>query len=94
MDDQQQLADLRHQIDTLDHELLELLARRMAAVKTIGQYKKARTLEPFDPERWQSLLAERLALARSLHLSEKFVTKIYQIIHEYALAIEAEVDAP
>ncbi|HEY5442740.1 MAG TPA: chorismate mutase [Candidatus Saccharimonadales bacterium] len=85
-----QLENLRRQIDALDKQLLELLSKRMSIVREVGQYKQQHDLEPLDPERWQTLLAERLELATSLDLSEAFVSELYRLIHEYALAIEAE----
>lgn len=84
------LADLRRQIDSLDEQLLQLLARRMADVRSVGQYKKGRGLPPLDEQRWQTVLQTRLDRAESLGLSEEFIAKLYQLIHEYALSIEAD----
>jgi len=91
MDNQDdKLADLRRQIDALDDELLQLLARRMNKVREVGRYKKARGLPPLDQQRWQTVLEMRLAGAGALQLSQEFITKLYQLIHEYALEIEAD----
>jgi chorismate mutase len=91
-DDSDKLADLRQQIDALDGQLLQLLAQRMDHVREIGEYKKAHSLPPLDAERWQSVLATRLAEAKALGLSEDLVTQLYQIVHEYALSIEASIE--
>ena len=91
-DDSDKLADLRRQIDALDDELLQLLAKRMDHVREVGQYKKSHNLPPLDAERWQSVLATRLAEAQKLGLSDEFVTQLYQLVHEYALSIEAAIE--
>lgn len=84
------LTDLRRQIDTLDEQLLQLLASRMADVRLVGQYKKSRGLPPLDEKRWRAVLRSRLDRAEALDLSEEFITKLYQLIHEYALSIEGD----
>ena len=38
------LSELRHQIDNLDNQLLELLAKRMRISREIGQYKKEHSM--------------------------------------------------
>lgn len=83
------LEDLRRQIDRLDEQILQLLASRMADVRSVGQYKKGRGLPPLDEERWQAVLQARLDKAESLGLSKEFIAKLYRLIHEYALSIEA-----
>jgi chorismate mutase len=84
------LADLRRQIDGLDKQLLQLLARRMAEVREIGRYKQAHSLAPLDEQRWQTVLQSWLVTAESFGLSEEFITKLYKLIHEYALSIESD----
>lgn len=83
------LADLRRQIDALDEQLLQLLASRMAKVRSVGQYKRDRGLPPLDERRWQTVLQSRLDKAEALGLSEEFIAELYRLIHEYALSIEA-----
>lgn len=85
-----ELAALRRRIDETDREILALLGKRMATVGEVGRYKQAHDLAPFDSARWEALLAERLEMAKSLGLSDEFITKLYQLIHDYALQIEAE----
>jgi len=82
------LVELRTRIDDLDKELLQILGRRMATVREIGLYKKAHSLAPLDQQRWQMVMNERLSIAEALGLSDEFVGKLYQLIHEYALEIE------
>jgi len=59
--------------------------------KKIGMLKKAHGSEPLDQKRWQIVLQSKLALARSLGLSEKLVKEIYEQIHQAALEIEGNL---
>lgn len=90
MSTESELDKLRAKIDSLDDELLQALARRMEVVKGVGAYKKAEGLELRDDERLRQLLKERLERAEALGLPKDLVRDIYELIHEYALRIEAE----
>jgi len=84
------LADWRKQIDRLDEELINVLAKRINIVKKIGKYKKENGIPPLDQKRWQEVLKSKLSKARLLNISEKFVERIYNIIHEHSLEIESK----
>lgn len=75
------LDEYRSAIDEIDNQLLELLSRRMDVSSLIGELKKQYNLAPYQPERWQSLLNDRLNKGASLHLNEHFVKKIFEVLH-------------
>lgn len=84
------LDGLRKKIDSIDEELLTILAKRMEVVRAVGRYKKTHGLELRDEERLQALLNGQLERAASLDLSKEFVAELYELIHKYALETEAE----
>ena len=84
------LENWRKEIDALDKELLEIVAKRMDIVRKIGELKKLKNLPALDEERWQEVLSSKLTLAEFLKLPKTFVEKIYTIIHEEALKIEED----
>jgi len=86
--DDNTLDQLRKQIDELDDELLQVLSRRMQIVAQIGKQKKAHGIKPLDEDRMKNVLQLMLKRARILSLSEKFIEKLYALIHEYSLEIE------
>ena len=77
-----ELALLRQQIDDCDHELLAVLARRMSVSREIGQFKKAHNLRVVQPQRYQSMMKARTEEGAHLGLTEEFVQRIIQDIHE------------
>ncbi len=88
--DSNSLENWRKQIDELDKELLHTLAKRVDIVREIGKFKKAHGVAPLDQKRWQEVLQSKLLEARSLNLSEEFIEKLYNLIHEYSLEIESD----
>jgi len=76
---------LRAEIDELDERLWETIAARMDVSKRIGEWKKAHHIAPLQPERVK-VIGERLkVIGERLHLSEQFMQKMWEIIHEESL---------
>ena len=73
---------LRARIDTIDGQLLALLASRMDISREIGRYKKDHGITILQPGRWDALLEEVLAEGRRRGLPEEFVRKVFSAIHE------------
>lgn len=63
------LAALRGQIDTIDEQLLELLAKRMRISKEIGVYKKEHNMPILQSPRYSEILEKRSAMGETLELS-------------------------
>ncbi len=81
------LDDIRHQIDALDHDLLDLLSRRADLVHEVGVIKKRDGLQIYAPEREGALL-RRLVEMNQGRLPEKSIRAIYREIMSAALALE------
>lgn len=76
------LDELRRKIDSLDDELLELLAKRMAVSAEIGRYKKIHKLPVVQTGRYKTLMENRVADGERLDLPADFVKALLAIIHE------------
>ena len=82
------LTQFRNQIDSIDDQLIELLAKRFEVVKQVGAYKKEHHLPPLQPGRWQEVLEKRTQKAEEFALDSEFVVDVWNRIHEYALELE------
>ncbi len=80
-----ELEQLRQRIDECDRELVNLLARRMAVVREIGQYKQAHQVPVVQASRFDAVLRRAIELARSEGMSEAFITAVMHAIHEEAV---------
>ena len=74
------IEQLRQEIDKLDIQLVELLAKRQEITAAVGVYKKEVGKPIYDPEREAELIAKRRALAESLHLSPDLVEDLLRRI--------------
>lgn len=80
-----ELEQLRQRIDECDRELVNLLARRMAVAREIGQYKQAHHVPVVQASRFDTVLRRAIELARSEGMSEAFITAVMHAIHEEAV---------
>ncbi|MBQ4391158.1 MAG: bifunctional 3-deoxy-7-phosphoheptulonate synthase/chorismate mutase type II [Paludibacteraceae bacterium] len=83
-----ELLWLRAQIDEVDDRLWSALAERLNVVRQIGQYKHQHGLEAYQPERYQSMMAERLIWAKKNGLPEETVRSILDAIHSASVGLQ------
>ncbi|MEN9974098.1 MAG: prephenate dehydratase [Verrucomicrobiota bacterium] len=84
------LDEVRHQIDAVDQDLLDLLNRRADLVHHVGIIKKRDGLSIYAPEREEALLLRLVAMNHG-RLPEKSVRAIYREIMSSALALEDDL---
>ena len=76
------LQELRNQIDNIDEELLQLLARRSDISSKIGVIKKENNLAVLQLDRWNSILSNHIEKGKLLGLNETLVKEIFEAIHK------------
>jgi len=76
------LSELRRQIDQIDEQLLELLAKRMRISREIGVYKKEHNMPILQSPRYNEILTKRSDMGEAMELDTDFVKEILQEIHE------------
>jgi chorismate mutase len=84
-----QLNQLRDQIDQVDQQIISLLAKRMEVVDQVGKLKKQYQVKPLDASRWQQVVDARRQWAEDNQLNPDLIEKIWDLIHDQALEIEA-----
>ena len=80
-----ELLILRDDIDAIDAELLQALAKRFALSKRVGERKAYMDLEPFDGAREAEKLARLRALAADLGLNASLVDELFSRIMREAV---------
>ena len=78
---QTMLMSLRDQIDSLDGEILQLLAERMNVAEKIGHIKRENDVRILQSMRWESIAERTLARSASLGLSIEFLQSLLDAIH-------------
>lgn len=82
---------LRRQIDRLDDELLDLLAKRMSVAREIGRYKVEHGMPVVQPGRYSDLMQNRVRNGQLLGLGTDFIGGILAAIHEESVRQQLEL---
>ncbi len=85
------LEVLRSEIDKLDEELIDILARRMNVVQEIGNYKKANKITILQLKRWNQLTQDRIEAGIKMGLSREFILKLLESVHEEGIQRQIDV---
>ncbi|MBS1689365.1 MAG: chorismate mutase, partial [Bacteroidetes bacterium] len=80
-----ELEYLRQLMDSLDTEIIDLIARRMELSERMGLVKKECNMTAYQPDRWREIVETRGERAASLLLSKEFIIDIYQKIHDESI---------
>lgn len=86
-----ELVHLRRIIDSIDEELLQILAKRANIIKEIGAYKKMNNITIFQPDRWAEILQTRMALAKKLKMDESYIRRVLVEVHKEAIQIQTDM---
>ena len=79
------LTELRRQIDDIDEQMLELLAKRMRISREIGVYKKEHNMPILQSPRYSQILENRSSMGAQMDLSTDFVKEMLKEIHEESI---------
>lgn len=83
----QNLQEIRQEIDTLDLELIDLLAKRAKYVHAAAQFKNSES-DVAAPERFQQMLLQRKDWALRYQLSPEFIEDLFKKIVNYFIGVE------
>ena len=79
------LNELRRQIDELDNQLLDLLAKRMRISREIGLYKKEHDMPILQATRYDEILNKRVEQACNMDMDGEFMKTILAAINEESI---------
>ena len=82
---------LRHEIDRLDNDLLEVLARRMRVCRDIGMYKKEHSMPVLQTVRFDDIMHSLVATAVEMGMSADFMRTVLAAIHEESVRQQIEI---
>ena len=85
------IQQLRKQIDELDNQLMELLAKRMRVCREIGQYKREHNMTVLQASRYNEILSKRGAQGSLCGMGPEFVARVFESIHEESVRQQIEI---
>ena len=79
------LNTLRTQIDVVDHQLIEMLGKRMKIADKIGELKKDKNVAILQTKRWNEILGKMILEGEERGLSEEFILRMFKAIHQESI---------
>ena len=85
------LTLLRQQIDRIDRELLEVLAKRMQVSRDIGRYKKEHRMSVVQAGRYNDVIRTRLNHGVEMGMGAEFLKTVLLAIHDESVRQQIEI---
>lgn len=82
---QSELGNMREEIAQIDSDIFDLISSRMQVAQRIGFYKKANNITILQQKQWNSILDKAKSKSADLGISEEFIVKYLQAIHDESI---------
>ena len=79
------LNTLRTQIDVIDHQLIDILGKRMKIADAIGALKKDKNVAVLQSKTWNEILGKMILEGEQNKLSEEFILRVFKAIHQESI---------
>jgi chorismate mutase len=86
-----QLVELRNQVDSIDYQLIELVASRMKISEKMGEYKYKNNVAVLQIERWMEILRTRTEHGTLLHLEPAYIERFMTLLHQESIRIQTAI---
>ena len=86
-----QLEELRNQIDSIDFQLIELVASRMNISEKMGEYKFKNNVAVLQMERWLEILRTRTEHGTLRDLEPAFIERMMTLLHQESIRIQTAI---
>lgn len=85
------LASLRREIDDIDHQLFEILGKRMEVSRKIGHYKKEHAMPVVQANRYNDVIRTRVRIGAQLGMDPDFLKTVLLAIHDESVRQQIEI---
>lgn len=86
-----ELETIRNEIDRIDGNIIDMLAKRNDAIKKIAHYKREHGLPAEDMARFVAMMDERHDRAEKVWISTALIDQIFTILHDYSLKVQEPI---
>lgn len=86
-----QLEELRLQVDSIDYQIIELVASRMEASVRMGEYKCRNNVTILQMERWLEILRTRTGHGLEAGLEISFIEALMRLLHQESIRTQTVV---
>jgi 4-amino-4-deoxychorismate mutase len=85
------LEGFRQEIDAVDSQIIEALAKRFEIAKRVADFKKQQGIPMMQPERVQAVKERRRKLGMQHGLDGDFIVQMYSLIVQETCRMEDEI---
>jgi len=85
------LEGFRQEIDALDYQIIEALAKRFEVAKRVADFKKQQGIPMMQPDRVEAVKRRRRELGMQHGLDGGFMVALYSLIIQETCRIEDEI---
>ena len=82
---------MRKQIDELDNQQMERLAKRMKVCREIGEYKKEHNMTVLQTSRYNEILNKRGAQGSLWGMAPDFIKTVFEAVHEESVRQQMDI---
>jgi chorismate mutase len=86
-----ELIAWRKSIDQIDHEIIQLLGKRMEIAEEIGAFKKDKGITIFSLPRWKEILENRQVTGEEAGLTLRFLKTYLEALHAESIRHQERV---
>jgi chorismate mutase len=87
-----EIKNLRADIDKLDREILNILKQRILNTEKIGKIKKTDGTEIFDKQREKEILSNLIEYGKNLGIDENLIVSLWQNIIDHSHKVQNDCD--
>ena len=81
----------RRRIDSLDSNVIQLLANRFDASREIGGIKRELGLPALDHARWREVRGSRVVASISCGIPREFAERFFDLVHEFSVLLQHDI---
>lgn len=90
----ERIDNIRDQVRSLDDRLFDLLSERMKLSEDVGQLKRENNITILQEDHWRKVISLRLGGSDNFNLTEPFVRKIMDAIHQESIRHQVKIMNP
>lgn len=86
-----ELSQIRQQLDELDKQIIQTIAKRMALIPEVAKWKKENNVQRYQPDREKKIIKSKRELAKKLGVNPDLAEDLIKRIIEDSHRIEKEI---
>lgn len=88
---QEEIEQIRQIMDSMDAEVVDIIAKRMELVKRLGKIKGENNMPVYQADRWREIIESRTIWGNKNQLDPEFILKLFELIHDQSIKTQIDL---